>query len=179
MSDHPDFLELSLQPEDNLRLANLCGQLGEHLRQIERRLGIEINHRGSHFRLLGEALSIRAGAEVLKGLYEASRDEILSPEAVHLFLQESGIEEQVRAAAGPEAPEVVIRTKRGVIHPRGLNQREYLHKVATHDINFGVGPAGTGKSWLAVAMATQALQRKQIERIVLTRPAVEAGERLG
>jgi phosphate starvation-inducible protein PhoH and related proteins len=179
VSDHPDFLELSLLPEDNLRLANLCGQLGEHLRQIERRLGIEINHRGSHFRLVGEALAIRAGAEVLKGLYETTGEEVLSPEAVHLFLQESGIEEQVRAAADHEGPEVAIRTKRGVVRPRGVNQREYLHKIATHDINFGVGPAGTGKTYLAVACAVDALEHDRVRRMILARPAVEAGERLG
>jgi phosphate starvation-inducible PhoH-like protein len=179
LSDHPETRHFSLSPEDNRRLANLCGQLDEHLRQIERRLGIEINYRGSHFTLLGERNSIRAGEEVLKELYADSADTVLSPEQVHLHLQESGIETLLRESAETETPEVVIKTKRGLIRPRGGNQREYLHKVVSHDINFGVGPAGTGKTYLAVACAVEALERDQVRRILLVRPAVEAGERLG
>lgn len=179
VSDLPDSLDLVLDPADNPRLANLCGQLDEHLRQIERRLGIEVNYRGNHFRLIGENGSIQAGAEVLRALYRAADTEVLTPEAVHLCLQESGIEEMLRAAAEPAVPEVVIKTRRGMVRPRGPNQQEYLHKVVTHDINFGVGPAGTGKTYLAVACAVDALERDQVRRILLVRPAVEAGERLG
>jgi len=179
VSDLPESLDLTLLPQDNQRLANLCGQLDEHLRQIERRLGIEINNRGNHFRLLGESDSIRAGSEVLEGLYDETRAQVLTPEQVHLFLQESGIESMLRAEADPEVPEVVIKTRRGLIRPRGQNQREYLHKVVSHDINFGIGPAGTGKTYLAVACAVDAMERDQVRRILLVRPAVEAGERLG
>lgn len=179
MSEHPESVDLTLEPEDNHRLANLCGQLDEHLRQIERRLGIEINYRGNHFRLIGEAGPIQAGSEVLRALYEESREDVLSPERVHLQLQESGIEFLLRSEAEREVPEVVIKTRRGLIRPRGANQQEYLHKVVTHDINFGVGPAGTGKTYLAVACAVDALERDEVRRILLVRPAVEAGERLG
>lgn len=179
MSDHPRSLDLTLVPEDNHRLANLCGQLDEHLKQIERRLGIEINYRGSHFHLIGEAESVRAGGEVLQSLYAATKDEMLAPEKIHLFLQESGIEALLRDDADHQVPEVVIKTRRGLIRPRGLNQQEYLHKIVTHDINFGVGPAGTGKTYLAVACAVDALDRDQVRRILLVRPAVEAGEKLG
>ncbi|MES9846235.1 MAG: PhoH family protein [Candidatus Sedimenticola sp. PURPLELP] len=179
MSEHPESIDLSLEPEDNYRLANLCGQLDEHLRQIERRLGIEINYRGNHFRLIGEAEPIRAGGEVLRALYEVSAEDVLSPERVHLELQESGIESLLRSEAEREVPEVVIKTRRGLVRPRGANQQEYLHKVVTHDINFGVGPAGTGKTYLAVACAVDALERDEVRRILLVRPAVEAGERLG
>jgi len=179
VSEHPESLNFKLSPEDNQRLANLCGQLDEHLRQIERRLGIEINNRGSQFRLIGEAEPIRAGKEVLQRLYQETQDQVLSPEKVHLFLQESGIEAMLCQDARSEVPEVVIKTRRGLVRPRGANQQEYLHKIVTHDINFGIGPAGTGKTYLAVASAVDALERDQVRRILLVRPAVEAGERLG
>ncbi len=177
MSEHPESLDLVLQPEDNERLRNVCGQLDEHLRQVESRLGIEINNRGNAFRLLGEPEAIQAGAEVLQGLYRASADEALSPARVHLYLQEAGVDAQLERAV--EVPESVIKTRRGLVRPRGPNQAQYVHKVLTHDINFGVGPAGTGKTYLAVACAVDALERDQIRRILLVRPAVEAGERLG
>lgn len=177
MSDHPESLDLVLEPADNERLRNVCGQLDEHLRQVERRLGIEISNRGNSFRLLGDASAIAAGREVLQGLYRASAQEALSPAGVHLFLQESGVDALLEDA--PEVPESVIKTRRGLVRPRGPNQAQYVHKVLTHDINFGVGPAGTGKTYLAVACAVDALERDQIRRILLVRPAVEAGERLG
>ncbi len=177
MSDHPASLDLVLEPEDNERLRNVCGQLDEHLRLMETRLGIEINNRGNSFRLLGEPAAIEAGRDVLQDLYAVSEDEVLSPARVHLYLQESGAD--ARPADSVEVPESVIKTRRGMVRPRGANQAQYVHKVFTHDINFGVGPAGTGKTYLAVACAVDALERDQIRRILLVRPAVEAGERLG
>lgn len=179
MSDHPDTLDLVLEPEDNERLRNVCGQLDEHLRQVESRLGIEISNRGNQFRLFGETESLRAGEEVLQGLYQASADEMLTPARVHLYMQESGVEHLLQKGGAQEVPETVIKTRRGMVRPRGPNQAEYVHKVLTHDINFGVGPAGTGKTYLAVACAVDALERDQVRRILLVRPAVEAGERLG
>lgn len=179
MSDHPQSVDFTLLPEDNERLANLSGQLDEHLRQIERRLGIEVNNRGNHFRLIGESDAIRAGEEVIKGLYKETRDQLMTPEQVHLFLQESGIESLLRKDMEGELPELVIKTRRSLIRPRGKNQKEYLHNILTHDINFGIGPAGTGKTYLAVASAVDALERDRVRRILLVRPAVEAGERLG
>jgi len=179
VSDHPQSLDLTLLPEDNARLASMCGQLDEHLRQIERRLGIEVNNRGNHFRLIGDSVAIRAGEEVIRGLYKATESQLMTPEQVHLFLQESGIESMLRDDAVGDLPEVVIKTRRCLIRPRGKNQQEYLHKILTHDINFGIGPAGTGKTYLAVASAVDALERDQVRRILLVRPAVEAGERLG
>ena len=177
MSDHPESLDLVLEPEDNERLRNVCGEFDEHLRQVERRLGIEISNRGNSFRLLGDPGAIAAGREVLQGLYDASAEEPLSPARVHLFLQDSGVDALLDEA--PDVPASVIKTRRGLVRPRGPNQAQYLHKVLTHDINFGVGPAGTGKTYLAVACAVDALERDQIRRILLVRPAVEAGERLG
>ncbi len=171
-SDLPESLELTLAPEDNERLRNLCGQLDEHLRQVERRLGIEISNRGSHFRCYGERAAIAAAGQVLQDLYRATADEVLTPERVHLSLQESGVESLLQRAEGAEpAAEAVIRTRRGLVRPRGPNQQDYLRKMATHDINFGVGPAGTGKTYLAVACAVDSLEHDRVRRILLVRPA--------
>ena len=177
--DRPSTLDLSLEPEDNERLANLGGPLEGHLRLIERRLGVEINNRGNRFHLVGMPEAVRAGREVLEGLYDLTGKEVLDVHAVHLFLQESGVEALLDEVERPEVPEVVIKTRKGTVRARGPNQREYLHKVVTHDLNFGIGPAGTGKTYLAVACAVDALERQEVRRILLVRPAVEAGERLG
>jgi phosphate starvation-inducible protein PhoH and related proteins len=174
----PETVDLELLPPDNARLANLCGQLDRHLRQIERRLGIEINGRGNRFRLIGTQEAVRAGEGLLRTLYDDTDREVLTPERVHLLLQASGIDALLEESVS-EIPEAVIKTRRGLVRPRGPNQQEYVHEVLTHDINFGIGPAGTGKTYLAVACAVDALERDAVRRLVLVRPAVEAGERLG
>ena len=171
-------IDLDLEPEDNVRLANLCGQFDQHLRLIERRLGIEIANRGMSFRLIGERQAAEAGARVLNDLYTAAADEVLSPERVHLQLVESGADAAAQENAD-EALDLVIKTKRGLIKPRGAMQQSYMRAILTHDINFGVGPAGTGKTYLAVACAVEALENDRVRRLLLIRPAVEAGERLG
>jgi phosphate starvation-inducible PhoH-like protein len=173
----PKTLDLTLEPEDNHRLANVCGQLDEHLRQVERRLGVEINNRGNRFRIIGEETSSKAAASVLEQLYAISEDEVLTPERIHLYLQESGVEALLDEPK--EVHDITIRIKRGVVKGRGPNQHQYLHNILNHDINFGVGPAGTGKTYLAVACAVEALERDDVRRVILTRPAVEAGEQLG
>jgi len=178
MNATPESVDLILEPADNARLASLNGQFDEHLRQIERRLGVEVNNRGNAFRIIGEHESVRAAAEVLKGLYTATETERLTPARVHLFLQESGVEALLEAEEAEEI-DVTIRTRRGAIQGRGPNQKRYLRNIISHDINFGIGPAGTGKTYLAVACAVEALEREQVRKLVLTRPAVEAGERLG
>ncbi len=175
---HPETLDLELLPLDNARLANLSGQLDAHLRQIERRLGIEINNRGNVFRLIGDHAAVHAGEQVLRDLYAATDDEVLTPEQVHLHLQESGVEAG-RAPAPDRLPDLAIKTRRGLVRARTPNQQEYLQAISRHDINFGVGPAGTGKTYLAVACAVEALESERVRRLVLVRPAVEAGERLG
>jgi len=178
LSIHPHSIDLTLVPEDNARLANLCGQFDQHLRLIERRLGVEISNRGTSFRIIGEREAADAGARVIEDLYASTDTEVLSPERVHLHLQEAGVE-ALAAEAAERLPEVVIKTKRGLIKARGPTQQEYLHAIQRHDINFGVGPAGTGKTYLAVACAVEALESDRVRRLVLVRPAVEAGERLG
>lgn len=171
----------SIEPVDPRRLANLCGQFDEHLLLIEQRLGIEVRNRGNQFELIGDPELARSAEAVLRQLYRETRDNAeLTPDTVHLFLQESGLEslsETVHHSAG-KAP-VVLRTRRMAIQPRGPNQQNYVRSIQEYDINFGIGPAGTGKTYLAVACAVDALEREQVRRILLVRPAVEAGEKLG
>ena len=171
---------LDLEPADNARLAQLCGHLDEHLRQIERRLGITIANRGGHFSLNGPEAATRIGAAVIEALYRAAGEEELNPARVHLFLQEAGADDiELPDPVEAEPEEVAIRTRRGIVRGRGIKQQRYLYAIQRHDINFGVGPAGTGKTYLAVACAVEALERDEVRRLVLVRPAVEAGERLG
>jgi phosphate starvation-inducible PhoH-like protein len=169
--------EFQLEPIDNERLASLCGQFDAHIRQIERRVGVEINNRGGSFRIIGSPESVETAARVLKELYQMAEEENLSPARVHLFMQQAGLEE---GGQGRQAGEdVVVRTRRATVRPRGPNQRIYLENIRTFDVNFGIGPAGTGKTYLAVAAAVEALERESVRRLILVRPAVEAGERLG
>ncbi|QKE64563.1 PhoH family protein [Aquipseudomonas campi] len=167
----------TLEPFEARRFANLCGQFDEHLRLIEQRLAIEIRNRGNQFELVGEPQHTHSAENLLRRLYRETKGAELSPDLVHLYLQESGIEElnsDPRNTSG-----VTLRTKKGVIKPRGANQQRYVKAILDNDINFGVGPAGTGKTYLAVACAVDALEREQVRRILLVRPAVEAGEKLG
>ena len=169
---------ITLEPEDNERLANLCGPFDEHLREVELRVGVEIANRGNLFKVSGAPEAVRSATRLLKHLYKSADGETLSAASVHLAIKELGADDYAEAAA-EGSQEVVIRTKRGVVKGRGANQVRYLHAVATNDINFGVGPAGTGKTYLAVASAVEALDRNRVQRILLVRPAVEAGEKLG
>jgi len=178
----PDQRDFSLSPENNEQLASLCGPFDAHLRLIELRLGVEINNRGFVFRLIGEADATRAGERLIRALYAQACDATLTPHDIHLALQESGAERAVQEAdqhAAESTQEVAIRVKRGTIRGRGPNQVRYLNAIATHDINFGIGPAGTGKTFLAVASAVEALNQSRVQRLILVRPAVEAGEKLG
>jgi len=165
---------IELEPADNQRLANLCGPFDEHLRLIEKRLGVDINSRGNIFAIEGEPDASRAARRVIRKLFRQTEREVLTSSLVNLSLQASGLDEPE-----DEQAEVAIRTRRGLIRARGPNQRRYLERIARDDVNFGVGPAGTGKTFLAVACAVDALESDRVQRIVLVRPAVEAGERLG
>ncbi len=166
-----------LEPFEARRFANLCGQFDEHLRLIEQRLTIEIRNRGNQFELIGEPKHTTSAENLLRRLYRETKGTELSPDMVHLFLQESAVEALDNHS--PAEPSVALRTKKGMIRPRGLNQLRYVKEILGNDINFGIGPAGTGKTYLAVACAVDALEREQIRRILLVRPAVEAGEKLG
>ena len=162
---------VSFEGAGNDRLAALCGPLDQHLRQIEERLGLEVRRRGTRFTVIGEQAEV--GTAVLKSLYARTGEGPVTPEDVHLALQES--------AMGETAPTDVlaVHTHRGLVRGRGANQAQYLRHIREHDLTFGIGPAGTGKTYLAVASAVEALQRDAVRRLVLVRPAVEAGERLG
>ena len=163
-------LELVLSPVDNQRLANLCGTLDENLRQIETALDVTIARRGEKFTLRG-AQAARA-AEVLQKFYgEAKRS--LTVDDIQLGLIE------VRARGGSGKSDTPLLTRKADLHGRTPRQRQYIQNILDHDITFAIGPAGTGKTYLAVACAVDALERDAVKRIVLVRPAVEAGERLG
>jgi len=180
VSSAPAPRDLIVEPADNVRLVELCGPLDAHLRAIEQRLGVEIRRRGNRFQIVGgEAGAARAEA-VLRDLYDRATREPIDPERVHMALQELAMEPGAMRAEQPQAPEELkVRTARGMVRARGRHQLEYLSNVRTHDLTFGIGPAGTGKTYLAVACAVEALQEEKVRRIILVRPAVEAGERLG
>ena len=173
--------DIVLEPADNQRLANLCGQFDEHLRQIESRLDVEIASRGNHFRVTGRPGAAEVGGDVLEALFELTSHERLDPERVHIHLQESVMNDGQTSpkSSADDSSEISIQTRRKQIRPRGENQTKYLRSIRKNDLAFGIGPAGTGKTYLAVAAAVEALDNEQVRRIVLVRPAVEAGERLG
>ena len=178
MKVQPDSFDFTLEPADNERLANLCGQFDEHLRQVESRLGVEVTNRGNHFRVIGDDVPVQLAAKVLKHLYSKTAKIRLTPSQVHLVLQQ--VSADALGTSDDTANETLaIQTRRGLISGRTPNQQRYLQHILTNDINFGIGPAGTGKTYLAVACAVQALEQEKVGRMVLTRPAVEAGERLG
>jgi phosphate starvation-inducible PhoH-like protein len=166
------ILRHAFSPADNTRLAHLCGPLDQHLRTVEAALQVRIAHRFEHFRVEGPKAAATQAMEVLQALYELAREPIAA-ETVQLMLAGDGPPD------APGTPGPVLQTRRGEIRGRTANQAHYLAAIASHDITFGIGPAGTGKTYLAVACAVDALQRSAVQRLVLTRPAVEAGERLG
>lgn len=206
---------VSLEPNNARRLANLCGQYNQHLRQIEKRLNVDIRNRGNLFVISGNPQSMRQGAGVLEYLYrETQTDANLTPDKIHLALQQSFMEQQsdreghnalqnpsrahqLRLEGSMETDKhptqpindtdrgdnveelTLIRTKKCTIKARGRNQQHYVRAIQSYDINFGIGPAGTGKTYLAVACAVEALLNNSVDRIILVRPAVEAGEKLG
>jgi len=173
-----ESLDIEFEPADNDRLANLCGPMNEHLQQIEMRLGVEINNRNHHFQLIGEEADIRMGAVILKDLYNSTKDEQLTANHIHLQMQESGLQ-ALDDQLSLDANEWSLRLRKESIKGRGINQVAYLKSIQTHDLSFGIGPAGTGKTYLAVACAVAALESEEVRRLLLVRPAVEAGERLG
>jgi phosphate starvation-inducible protein PhoH and related proteins len=176
MSSVPLIRDVLLAPADNVRLVELCGPLDEHLRLIESRLGVEVRRRGNRFQLVGLGPAIERAESVLQDLYARAQREPVDSERVHIALQALDMDGN---GAETESEDLKVRTARGAIRARGANQTEYLNNVRTHDLTFGIGPAGTGKTYLAVACAVEALQSEKVRRIVLVRPAVEAGERLG
>ena len=174
---HRDF---TMEPADTERLANVAGPFDKHLRMIELRLGVEIANRGNVFRVSGgDADSVAHAERLLRELYAESEGETLDEHAIHLRLGAFAADKPSTPVDAYAPQDVSVKVKRGTLRGRGDNQRKYLHSIATHDINFGIGPAGTGKTYLAVAMAVDALNQSRVQRVILVRPAVEAGEKLG
>jgi phosphate starvation-inducible PhoH-like protein len=178
VSSDPSTREIVLAPADNVRLVELCGPLDEHLRLIEARLSIEVRRRGNRFQLVGMIEAIKRAESVLQDLYARAQREPVDSQRVHMALQALDMDGN-NIDAGTDTDELKVRTARGAVRARGANQTAYLSNVRTHDLTFGIGPAGTGKTYLAVACAVESLQSEKVRRIVLVRPAVEAGERLG
>ena len=168
--------DIRLEPADNDRLANVCGPFDQHLKQLERRLNVDIVSRGNSFQVSGAPEVARAAGEILRRMYVEAEAETLTAERVHLYLHEAGIADALEEG---QDDDVVVKVRRGHIRGRGANQTKYLRNIFRHDINFGIGPAGTGKTYLAVACAVEAYESESVRRVVLVRPAVEAGERLG
>lgn len=179
MNKPPELSKVTLTPFDNRRLADLCGQFDEHIRQIESYLGVEINNRGNVFKIIGPQPSIQTASEVLQKLYDQteSKDNVNSTQ-IYLLLQTASNDAE-RRKSQLDFDKATIKTKQLHIIPRSPNQYYYLKNIIEHDINFGIGPSGTGKTYLAVACAVSALEKGDVRRIVLVRPAVEAGEKLG
>jgi len=170
------MMEITLQPEDNTRLANLCGPLDENIKQIETALEVNINRRGATFSITGKKENMRMAAQLVENFYIRAKKPIeLQDIQLGLVEIEKLEPDEVETSAGMP----VLMTRRGDLHGRTPRQIEYLKQIQDFDITFGIGPAGTGKTYLAVASAVDAMTRDRVKRIVLVRPAVEAGERLG
>jgi phosphate starvation-inducible PhoH-like protein len=179
LNDPPQQREISLAEADNERLANFAGPMEQNLRHVEERLGVDVRRRGHRLQLTGPPDTIARAEAVLKRMFELSASEPMTPERVHLSVQELGFPRVDEGTADRAPGDVEVHTQRGAIRGRGPNQRRYLEQIKSADLTFGIGPAGTGKTYLAVASAVEALQTARVRRIVLVRPAVEAGERLG
>ncbi|MBU3826633.1 MAG: PhoH family protein [Candidatus Anaerobiospirillum merdipullorum] len=202
----PFTADFTLEPAERSRLAALIGPEDENLRMLQKRLDITIAYNDAHFQVSGGERQVKAACHILKDLYvetaplgRHSKPQYITPDKVHLallesrvLLQDDGEDDIPPADKGEDLPHhergdiaalygkaSTLKLKRGVIKPRTQTQAQYVAAITTHDVNFGVGPAGTGKTYLAVAAAVDALERNEVRRIILTRPAVEAGEKLG
>lgn len=178
--------DLTLTPFDNQRLFSLCGRLDEHIKLIESRLHVEISNRGNAFQIKGTKDNILMAQTILENLYKDTKgNKDITPDQVHLCIQEILATPNPQDSAkkkqkkGKHYSGVSMKTNKGFINPRNRNQELYVQNILQHDINFGIGPAGTGKTYLAVSCAVAALEEEKVRRILLVRPAVEAGERLG
>lgn len=176
-----DSLDFDLTPEDNSRLANLCGQFNEHLHQVEKYFDVDIDCRSNHFQIHGQSDNSKAAMNTIKALYDVADKEVLAPSTVQLYLNDGNenIGGDVAEKINEDDLQWSVKTRKGAVKGCGLNQKHYLEHIRTNDLAIGVGPAGTGKTYLAVACAVDALVNDEVDRLILVRPAVEAGERLG
>ncbi|MBF0263749.1 MAG: PhoH family protein [Gammaproteobacteria bacterium] len=179
MLSEQSVLQISFTPVDNNRLANLCGHFDSHIKMIEQRVAVNISNRAEIFKISGLEKDIQSAGKILNKLYDETQSNAINKEIVHLNIQEVLSETVHQTIEQTDNKTLSLHTGRGIVKPRGENQANYLSRVLKHDISFGIGPAGTGKTYLAVACAVQALNENQVRRLILTRPAVEAGENLG
>ena len=170
------ILRHSFEPPDNTRLAHLCGSVDEHLRRIEQALGVQVSRRNEFFRVEGPKPQGQAAMALLQALYRQAAKPISAEQVQLALVQPPAL---VAADGGGSGGEITLRTRRADLVGRTPNQLTYLRNILAHDITLGIGPAGTGKTFLAVACGVDALERSAVQRVILTRPAVEAGERLG
>lgn len=170
--------KLSLQPLDQERLMQLCGPCNEHLRLIEKYLNVSIQNRGHDFRILGAPAKAAQTSDILQAIYAATTELDMNPAKVHLITQ-THLANTTNTEQQADPNTALLRLRHGAIKPRGAHQQAYVERINKHTINFAIGPAGTGKTYLAVAVAVAALQQELVQRIILVRPVVEAGERLG
>jgi len=167
---------IELEPANNLRLANLCGPMNQHLREIEKRLGVEITHSSNQFKVTGDAVVVTRVTELIKDVYELTEKETLNSEKLHLNLQQTNNDKYSKEV---DLAGEMVNLRRGVIKGRGQHQREYLASLSKFDVTFGIGPAGTGKTYLAVSSAVPALEEEKVQRLILVPPAVEGGGKVG
>lgn len=178
MTNNTHTEKFTLNPDDNERLANLCGQCDENIQLIENRLSVEVHHRGHQFSITGKQEAVIAASNVIKQLFQQTQDgSPIELHDVHITLRSE--KEKIPTMEKKTDKEIILHTKIGAIRGRTKNQQDYLQKIFANTVSFGVGPAGTGKTFLAVACAIDALEKDLVKRLVLVRPAVEAGERLG
>lgn len=175
-------IQFELTPADNQRLVNLCGPVNKHLHQLEDFYDVKINCRSNQFEVTGEGRSLKAVKNIILTLYNVAGHETLSPATVQLYLNDNNNDDMgISTSVEFEDDSLPARNKhrRGKVRGRGKSQQQYLDQIKTNDLTVGVGPAGTGKTYLAVASAVEALENDLVDRLILVRPAVEAGERLG
>ncbi len=179
-SSQLDSIGFDLTPESNEQLQNFCGWHDQHLSDLEIKLGVEINHLGFKFKITGHPSRLMLAERAVRAWYAEAAHKTLLPEDLHLLLNSSDIQQRLSSASSDATQGFeIIRVKRKQIKTRNPNQAQYVRAMQYNEVNFGIGPAGTGKTYLAVACAVAALESDQVRRIVLTRPAVEAGEKLG
>lgn len=173
-------IHFELLPIDNQRLLNLCGTVNQNLLQLEEYYGVKINCRSNQFEITGEGRRLKTVKSAIQTLYNVAGHETLSPATVQLYLTDNTGDDRSKMKSETEYdPDVRPNKRHGKITGRGKSQQQYLEQIKTHDLTIGVGPAGTGKTYLAVASAVEALENDLVDRLILVRPAVEAGERLG
>ena len=179
MTEKITHQNLVLQPQDNERLANLCGLLDENLRQIESYMNVEISNRGNTFIIKGHQDIVPLTSELIEKLYDISSEEELTSKQLHMYMNKNTDNGNNDKDHISDDEEILIKCRKITIRPKSKSQQQYMHAILNNDLTFGIGSAGTGKTYLAVACAVYFLEKNLVKKIFLARPAIEAGEKLG